>query len=109
MGRGVLRGLRDLDLAGRREQRDAWLLGGQGEAAIGGGAERMPEERVELSWGCPRRILSPLRLPFRHSGRWGESQELNQRYQASAPSVGHSLLGRSLYHESPTAVPRWPV
>ena len=30
--------------------------------------ERMPEERVELSWGCPRRILSPLRLPFRHSG-----------------------------------------
>src|SRR6266487_6801223 len=28
----------------------------------------MPEERVELSWGCPRRILSPLRLPFRHSG-----------------------------------------
>src|SRR2546425_7068925 len=32
-------------------------------------SERMPEERVELSWGCPRRILSPLRLPFRHSGR----------------------------------------
>src|SRR5256885_10917291 len=30
---------------------------------------KMPEERVELSWGCPRRILSPLRLPFRHSGR----------------------------------------
>src|SRR6266576_1120183 len=29
----------------------------------------MPEERVELSWGCPRRILSPLRLPFRHSGQ----------------------------------------
>src|SRR5206468_5775234 len=29
---------------------------------------KMPEERVELSWGCPRRILSPLRLPFRHSG-----------------------------------------
>src|SRR5207244_8069124 len=29
----------------------------------------MPEERVELSRGCPRGILSPLRLPFRHSGR----------------------------------------
>src|SRR3989442_15060831 len=28
----------------------------------------MPEERVELSRGCPRGILSPLRLPFRHSG-----------------------------------------
>src|SRR5439155_16149150 len=28
----------------------------------------VPEERVELSWGCPRRILSPVRLPFRHSG-----------------------------------------
>lgn len=32
----------------------------------------MPEARVELARGCPRRILSPLRLPFRHSGllRW---------------------------------------
>src|SRR2546422_7898599 len=28
----------------------------------------MPEERVELSRGCPRGILSPLLLPFRHSG-----------------------------------------
>ena len=28
----------------------------------------VPEERVELSRGCPRGILSPLRLPFRHSG-----------------------------------------
>ena len=32
----------------------------------------MPEERVELSRGCPRGILSPLRLPFRHSGEGGE-------------------------------------
>src|SRR5437773_2726942 len=31
----------------------------------------VPEERAELSWGCPRRILSPLRLPFRHSGFGG--------------------------------------
>src|SRR4026209_1132560 len=31
----------------------------------------MPEARVELARGCPRRILSPLRLPFRHSGRAG--------------------------------------
>ena len=30
--------------------------------------QRMPEARVELARGCPRRILSPLRLPFRHSG-----------------------------------------
>src|SRR5256884_8981758 len=29
---------------------------------------KMPEERVELSWGWPRRVLSPVRLPFRHSG-----------------------------------------
>jgi hypothetical protein len=29
---------------------------------------RVPEARVELARGCPRRILSPLRLPFRHSG-----------------------------------------
>jgi hypothetical protein len=28
----------------------------------------VPEARVELARGCPRRILSPLRLPFRHSG-----------------------------------------
>ncbi len=34
---------------------------------------KMPEERVELSWGCPRRILSPLRLPFRHSGDVSET------------------------------------
>ncbi len=30
----------------------------------------MPEARVELARGRPRRILSPLRLPFRHSGEW---------------------------------------
>jgi hypothetical protein len=30
--------------------------------------DRMPEARFELARGCPRRILSPLRLPFRHSG-----------------------------------------
>src|SRR6267378_4133389 len=32
------------------------------------GGCQVPEERVELSRGCPRGILSPLRLPFRHSG-----------------------------------------
>ncbi len=31
-------------------------------------AGEMPEARVELARGCPRWILSPLRLPFRHSG-----------------------------------------
>jgi hypothetical protein len=30
--------------------------------------DKVPEARVELARGCPRRILSPLRLPFRHSG-----------------------------------------
>ena len=30
----------------------------------------MPEVRVELTRGCPHRILSPARLPFRHSGKW---------------------------------------
>jgi hypothetical protein len=30
---------------------------------------KVPEARVELARGCPRWILSPLRLPFRHSGR----------------------------------------
>jgi hypothetical protein len=28
----------------------------------------VPEERLELSQGCPYRILSPARLPFHHSG-----------------------------------------
>ena len=34
------------------------------------GRERslVPEEGFEPSLSCPRRILSPLRLPFRHSG-----------------------------------------
>ena len=31
---------------------------------------QMPEVRVELTRGCPHRILSPARLPFRHSGKW---------------------------------------
>ena len=29
----------------------------------------MPEARFELARGRPRWILSPLRLPFRHSGQ----------------------------------------
>ncbi len=28
----------------------------------------MPKERLELSWGHPRAILSRVRLPFRHFG-----------------------------------------
>ena len=28
----------------------------------------VPEERLELSRGCPRTILSRVRIPFRHSG-----------------------------------------
>ena len=30
----------------------------------------VPEERLELSRGCPRTILSRVRIPFRHSGLW---------------------------------------
>lgn len=29
----------------------------------------MPKERLELSWGHPRAILSRVRLPFRHFGK----------------------------------------
>ncbi len=32
--------------------------------------KQMPKVRVELTRGCPHRILSPARLPFRHSGKW---------------------------------------
>src|SRR6266566_5523905 len=51
----------------------------------------MPEERGELSRGCPRGILSPLRLPFRHSGeclglRWDDP-------------LGVPLLGEHAFRE----------
>ena len=38
------------------------------EPVVCGAVLRMPEARFELARGCPRWILSPLRLPFRHSG-----------------------------------------
>src|SRR3989442_1049372 len=57
----------------------------------------MPEERVELSWGCPRRILSPLRLPFRHSGR---SQRAKYTFRRSA-AVGQRG-GRTIKHAAAT-------
>ncbi len=47
--------------------------GCRGGTDAGGGMKRMPGERLELSRGCPRRILSPLRLPFRHPGGRAES------------------------------------
>src|SRR3989449_9865965 len=53
----------------------------------------MPEERVELSWGCPRRILSPLRLPFRHSGARGNIRGKNKRTDWGAASVLLSSTG----------------
>ena len=31
----------------------------------------VPVEGVEPPWGCPRLILSQLRLPFRHTGTLG--------------------------------------
>ena len=36
----------------------------------------MPEKGVEPSRPCGQRILSPPRLPFRHSGAWGKSSRL---------------------------------
>ena len=47
----------------------------------------VPEERVELSRGCPRGILSPLRLPFRHSGANAAAQ-----LSASAERVEGALF-----------------
>ena len=51
---------------------------------------RMPEARFELARGCPRWILSPLRLPFRHSGataRYTASGGLHYRPGGSPPPV----------------------
>src|SRR5437773_12476868 len=45
----------------------------------------VPEERVELSRGCPRGILSPLRLPFRHSG---ECSTLGRSDPLDVPLLG---------------------
>lgn len=38
------------------------------------GREVVPRAGLEPARGCPRRILSPLRLPFRHLGTRGDSQ-----------------------------------
>ncbi len=57
----------------------------------------MPEARVELARGCPRWILSPLRLPFRHSGagssEYSPRAETNSEppHTATLPPALHSL------------------
>jgi hypothetical protein len=66
----------------------------------------VPEERVELSRGCPRGILSPLRLPFRHSGviagpqlSAGADPVEGALYRASAkrsPCAGYAACGLRL-------------
>src|ERR1700694_849137 len=53
----------------------------------------MPEARVELARGCPRRILSPLRLPFRHSGRASNFVPTSEGCKRPPPSV-HSASQR---------------
>jgi hypothetical protein len=50
----------------------------------------MPEARVELARGCPRGILSPLRLPFRHSGPTSK----RQLSASVSPVTAPGLLGR---------------
>ena len=52
------------------------------------GVERrlVPEVRVELTRPCGRGILSPLRLPFRHSGERSFAQAVYQQ------SNGESVL-----------------
>jgi hypothetical protein len=47
----------------------------------------MPEARFELARGCPRWILSPLRLPFRHSGRAGNIASVEEPGKPEAPLV----------------------
>ena len=49
----------------------------------------MPEARFELARGCPRWILSPLRLPFRHSGEAEKSprgKSARKRQAAGMPA-----------------------
>lgn len=38
------------------------------DGALDGGVRLVPEVGVEPTRGCPRQILSLVRLPFRHSG-----------------------------------------
>lgn len=66
-----------------------------------GGGERgsaflVPEVGVEPTHPCGRGILSPLRLPFRHSGRVGrtESEILEaRRTSVNEPSIRDSRDG----------------
>ncbi len=52
----------------------------------------MPKERLELSWGHPRAILSRVRLPFRHFGK----EPLPRLFEL-----------RNLTEESPLFQPFW--
>src|SRR6266849_10379872 len=67
----------------------------------------MPEERVELSWGCPRRILSPLRLPFRHSGRSPRAKYTQNHAAATEQRVPAAKRRRNVFAKSrdPAALP----
>jgi hypothetical protein len=46
---------------------------------------KVPEARVELARGCPRWILSPLRLPFRHSGAGNSGVSLRAETNSEPP------------------------
>src|SRR4030088_3069231 len=71
----------------------------------------MPEERVELSWGCPRRILSPLRLPFRHSGRFQRAKYTIKHAAATEQRVAAALslnpLDAPASASANSRTPRW--
>jgi inorganic pyrophosphatase len=67
----------------------------------------VPEARFELARGCPRWILSPLRLPFRHSGRAGNFTLVRSVCKRDTHSSGFSvpvtrLSGFHPWHDIPT-------
>jgi hypothetical protein len=60
----------------------------------------VPGEGFEPSRGCPRRILSAVRLPFRHPGRWDSVKftaqarpHWNREGQANPAAVAFSAAG----------------
>jgi hypothetical protein len=55
----------------------------------------MPGVRVELTRPCGRRILSPLRLPFRHPGRVAQHNLiLADEFAPTSPTAPHIGLSR---------------
>ncbi len=61
----------------------------------------VPEEGVEPTRPCGQRILSPPRLPFRHSGR-GKTQHNTQSRSGSTPSQGLAFATQSPRKSQPS-------